>query len=58
MHLHDLETSWRVWTWLEATGWKWPPSVLLEQPEALLDDLLAISSTDAAVKAMRDRDKG
>jgi len=40
---HDVETAWKVWLLLEATGWKWPPDVLLRQDEALMDDIKSIS---------------
>ena len=43
MPFHDVETAWRVWLLLEATGWKWPPDVLLRQDEALMDDIMSIS---------------
>jgi len=35
---------WRIWTMAEATGWRFPPSVLLEEPEALLEDVLTVAS--------------
>ena len=50
MALDDLEGAWRVWTLLEATGWRWPPDVLMRQPEALMDDLLNISFVSRRVK--------
>mgnify|MGYP001569849300 CR=1 FL=1 len=51
MELHDLETAWRVWTLLEATGWRWPPSELLEQPDALLADVLTIAAAAQQIEA-------
>lgn len=43
LYLHDPEGSYQVFTWLEATDWRWPPDVLLRQPEALMEDLVQIS---------------
>jgi len=40
---HDFETAWTVWIMLEATGWKWPPDVLLRQDGALMSDIMSIS---------------
>jgi hypothetical protein len=51
VQLSDLEAGWRVWTLLEATGWRWPPSVLLEQPDALLADVLTIAAVAQRMKA-------
>lgn len=53
VEITDLEPAWRVWTLLEATGWRWPPSVLLEQPDALLSDVLAIAATAQRVKEQK-----
>jgi len=49
----DLEPAWHMWTRLEATGWRWPPSVLLEQPEPLFSDVLAIAATAQRVKEQK-----
>ena len=50
--LNDLETSWRVWQLMEATGWHFPPSVVMAEPHWLLEDLLTISSQRAAVEKL------
>lgn len=35
---------------MEATGWRWPPDVLLRQPEALMEDLMAIAGMSARIE--------
>jgi hypothetical protein len=44
--LNDLERSWKVWTLLEATGWRHLPlpGGLLDQPDWLLSDLMTITA--------------
>jgi hypothetical protein len=51
---NDLELSWRIWQWLEITGWRWPPTVLLDQPDWLMDDLLTISAMNGKVRKLYD----
>lgn len=48
--MHDEALAWRVWTWLEATDWKWPPSVLLQQPEALMEDISTLAWLSQSVE--------
>lgn len=52
MALHDLNLAWKTWTRMEATGWKYLPVAggLLDQPEALMEDLLAIAAMNTGVK--------
>ena len=52
LELHDLETSWRVWQLMEATGWHYPPSVLMNEPHWLLEDLLTITGQKSAVEKL------
>jgi len=35
---------------MEATGWRWPPDVLLHQSEALMEDLMTIAGMSEEVK--------
>jgi len=41
--LHFPELSWELWSTLEAIDWKYPPDVVLRQPERIMDDLRTIS---------------
>jgi hypothetical protein len=43
--LNDPSLAWDTWTLMEATGWKHLPHVggLLDQPQALMDDLMTIA---------------
>lgn len=42
VEIHNLRLAWRVWQILRAIDWKWTIADVLEQPEALLDDVMAI----------------
>ena len=35
---------------MEATGWRWPPDVVLRQPEALMADLMTIAGMSGEIK--------
>ncbi|MGQ9491725.1 MAG: hypothetical protein ACUVS6_13715 [Anaerolineae bacterium] len=52
VNLHDFETAWRAWTLGEALGWQMLPFAggYMEQPEALLEDLLVIAAISRRVK--------
>lgn len=52
--LHDLETSYKVWQRMEATGWNFPPSVLMNEPDWLINDLLTIRGQNEIVRRMID----
>jgi hypothetical protein len=43
--LIDAALAWDTWVLMEATGWKHLPHAggLLDQPEALMDDLMTIA---------------
>lgn len=54
--LHDEALAWRVWGWLEAVDWKWPPDVLLRQPEALMEDISVLAHLSRQVeRLLKDR---
>ena len=50
--LGDLETAYRTWTLMEATGWKYLPCAggLIDQDEALLMDVLTIAALSERVR--------
>ena len=52
MYLHDPELAWQAWTMIQATGWNFLPHAggLLDQPESLMDDIMAIAITSQKVK--------
>lgn len=52
MWLNDLERSWKIWTLLEATGWKFLPYAggVMEQPDWLLSDLMTIAAISERVR--------
>jgi len=52
VYLHDIETAWRAWTLGEAFGWQMLPITggYLEQPEALIEDILVVSAISKRVK--------
>jgi hypothetical protein len=52
IHLNEPETAYQLYQLLELSGWRWPPDVLLRQPEALLTDILQIASIDQKVEKM------
>lgn len=35
---------------MEATGWRWPPDVLLRQSEVLMEDLMTIAGMSVEIK--------
>ena len=45
---NDYELSKRIWMLMEATGWKYTPLELLEQPDWLMSDLLQLSQAHYA----------
>lgn len=53
--MHNERLAWQVWSWLEATNWRWPPDVLLRQPEALMEDIATIAWFNGQVEQMRRR---
>lgn len=48
--LHDPELAWRVWRDMEMTGWRFLPSEILAQPEALWRDLMTLVMANSRVK--------
>jgi hypothetical protein len=52
LELNDAERSWKVWTWMEATGGRHLPypGGLMDQPESLMDDLFTISAEAQRMK--------
>jgi hypothetical protein len=52
-----LEVAWKVFTLEEAVEWRWPPSVLLEQDEALLEALLTIRALAGRIQRQKSKDK-
>lgn len=50
--LGDLETAWRTWMLMEATGQRFLPCAggLIDQDEALLMDVLAIAALSERVR--------
>jgi hypothetical protein len=52
VQLNDLELGWRAWTLGEALGWQMLPFAggYLEQPEALMEDILTIAALSRRVK--------
>lgn len=50
MFLADDELAWRVWTTLEIVEYRWTAQDVLAQPEALLDDVMAIAAAAARVR--------
>ncbi len=58
VYLHDPELAWRAWTMIQATGWRFLPCPggLLDQPESLMDDIMAIAISSQQIKS--DMDNG
>ena len=56
VYLTDPALAWHTWTLMQATGWTFLPYAggLLDQPEALMDDIMTISLTSQIVKAKLD----
>ena len=54
IELHNEELGWEAWKLMQAFGWKFLPyeGGLMDQPETLMDDILAISSANEKVKEM------
>lgn len=50
MWLTDAELAWRVWTVLEIVEYRWTVLDVIAQPEALLDDVMAIAAAAARVR--------
>jgi hypothetical protein len=52
--LHDLERGWRTWTIGESIGWQALPfeGGFLDQPEALMDDVVTIAALSRRAKSM------
>jgi hypothetical protein len=45
-----MEQAWEIWRLLEWTDWRWPPSVLLEQPAELMKDVAQLHWYSRVVK--------
>jgi hypothetical protein len=52
IHLRYPEQSFRLLQLPEITGWRWPPDVLLRQPEAIVTDLLALAGLNGKIEIM------
>ena len=39
LHFHDLDKAFAVWRVLRWTDWRWSPSDVLNQEDALLEDI-------------------
>jgi len=46
----EVEAAWMAWTLLESTGWRFPLTVLLEQPDALMGDVATIAWLSSMVE--------
>jgi hypothetical protein len=55
LRLHEPEVSFRLFQLLHITGWRWPPDVLLRQPEAVMSDILALAGASAIIETMLNR---
>lgn len=55
IRLHYPDESFRLLQLLEITGWRWPPDVLLRQPEAIMSDLLALAGLNGKIETMLNR---
>lgn len=42
LFFHDLDNAWYVWKLLNWIDWRWPPSVILDQPAGLMDDIATL----------------
>jgi len=49
---NDLDLVWRLWVWAENTGWRHLPMAggLLDQPESLMDDLMAVQFASSRLR--------
>lgn len=47
----EFEEAWTLWTLLEGIGWKYPPSVLLDQPQHLMESLATITWLSNKIEA-------
>lgn len=54
----DLESAWRAWTMLTVTGWEFLLTAggVLDQPEALWDDVIQIEALHRWVKKALGKD--
>ncbi len=46
----DVREAWRAYTLMEATGWRFLPSQLLEEDDVLLSNVLAIAGEVSALR--------
>lgn len=53
---HDFDRAWRIFPLMEATQWRWPPSVIEHEAEALLEDLLKIRSLIGIVEKSQKKE--
>lgn len=55
--VHDFDTAWAVFTQLQATDWRHLPYVggLLDQPEALWNDVLTIAGLERRIRNVLDK---
>jgi len=57
MHLNDEVRAWRIYSMLEATGWRFLPSQLLAEDMQILDDVLALRNLRAAIESLLEEQK-
>lgn len=50
--LVDVDNSYRLWQLMEATGWRFLPSQLMNEPEWLMNDLLTIAGAAGKIEKM------
>ena len=50
----DEDEAYHTFAILEAVEWKWTPSQIREQPEALLHDVLEVGGLNQKIKKIED----
>lgn len=54
LDLNNSDKSWIIWTWMEATDWRFLPSQLMNEPEWLMQDLFTISAEKRRIEELLD----
>jgi hypothetical protein len=54
----DPETAYNVFSILEAVEYRWTINEVLEQPEALLNDVLMIAALHRKMRRLEDKSNG
>ena len=52
--LHDEESAMKIWQILEAVQWRWTIKEVLEQPNAILEDVLQIAGISRSAQLRSD----